>query len=72
MLLLLLLLQVVLVYFGDRWRPSQPAGPSNASYVWLPLVPQTKPGAEPDSLQLLNLDTWRLGDFRPPSKLQAS
>lgn len=65
------MLQVLLVYFGDRWHPSEPQGPSNASYVWLPLV-AAKDSTEPDALQLLNLNSWRLGDFRPPAAVQQS
>lgn len=64
-------LQVLLVYFGDRWNPSDPQGPANASYVWLPLVPAPD-SKQPDSLQLLNLDSWRLGDFRPAARVRGS
>lgn len=63
--------KTLLVYFGDRWQPSVPQGPSNASYVWLPLV-AAGDARQPDALQLLNLNSWRLGDFRPPAALEQS
>lgn len=71
LVVLLLALQMLLVYFGDRWQPSVPQGPSNASYVWLPLV-AAGDVRQPDALQLLNLNSWRLGDFRPPAALAQS
>ena len=58
--------QVLPVYFGDRWNAAvDPSGPSHASYVWLPLVPADST-TQTDDLQLLNLNSWRLGDYRMP------
>ncbi|KAK9830574.1 hypothetical protein WJX81_000063 [Elliptochloris bilobata] len=49
--------RTVLIYLGDRWNFRGPGGLTNASYVWLPLVP-TEGG-----YQILNLKSWRLRDF---------
>lgn len=60
-------MQVLPVYFGDRWNARGPGGVANASYVWLPLVPPPT-GSRADARQLMLVDTgpsWRLADFRP-------
>jgi hypothetical protein len=38
-----------------------------ASYVFLPLLPSPGAGAQPPGFKMLWLDSWRLGDFRPPA-----
>jgi hypothetical protein len=55
--------QELLIYYGDRWNVGGPGSVGNATYVWLPLVPD--PMADL-GLQLLDPgQSWRLGDYKP-------
>lgn len=48
------------VYVGDRWNLKGEGSVANASYVWLPLLPDGGGG-----FSMLWLDAWKLGDFKP-------
>lgn len=58
--------QVLLIYYGDRWNAVGPGGVANASYVWLPLVPVAD-GHEPLQLHLVDPvgGKWSIKDYRP-------
>eukprot|EP00775_Hariotina_reticulata_P009005 gene9005-9178_t len=54
--------QELLIYYGDRWNVEGPGSVGNATYVWLPLVPDATVDL---GLQLLDPgQSWRLGDYK--------
>jgi len=49
--------KTVYMYMGDRWNQGGPGSVGNASYIWLPLVPNG------NAFVMEWHDTWRLGDY---------
>ncbi|BDA44105.1 hypothetical protein COCOBI_05-2890 [Coccomyxa sp. Obi] len=56
---------VLHIYMGDRWNFAGPGSVENATYVWLPLLPN----GDGSGYTLQHADSWRPSDYRDQARL---